>query len=221
MKTPWWQQEYKTRLPVIDTIEQWEALLLDSREAEIDITDQHIRQLTFENADWSGLGFMRIWFDNCRFPGIKMSQCTFHDTRWDNCDVSGGNLRRCRVHDCRFEKGKGVGLVISDSFFRKTSFYNWNGRYVQWSSCALEHMNWMESVCRESLFSDCPLKAVQFTHTDLQQAQFFKTYLKGIDLTSCQIDGLSVSDRMTELRGAIVDLYQAAELARMLGIEIR
>ena len=53
------------------------------------------------------------------------------------------------------------------------------------------------------------------------EASFFKTPMGGLDLTSCQIDGLVLSQAGEELRGLIVDPMQAAVLARRLGIVIR
>ena len=52
-------------------------------------------------------------------------------------------------------------------------------------------------------------------------ASFFKTPLKGMDFTTCDIKGLVLSDECSEVRGAVMDLYQAAELAKRLGIVIK
>ncbi len=221
MKTAVWRREDYERLPVIESDSQWMDLLHECRQTETDITGVHVRQLDFTEESWEGLDFSRVWFEGCRLAGVRISQCGFGDVWWDGCDLSGVEFRRSRLRGCRFEKGKGVGLTASDSYIRQTRFTGWNGRYGQWSSCTLEHTHWLDCDCREALFSDCPLKDVTFSQTGLQQAQFFKTYLKGIDLTTCSLDGLSVSERMTELQGAVVDLYQAADLARMLGIVIR
>ncbi len=221
MKTPAWREEDWQQLPVIEDIAQWQELVEYSRRTETDITDLHVRHLTAEQPNWDHMGFSRVWFDDCRFTGVSISQASFYHVRFEGGDLSGGDIRRSHFRQCEFRKAKGVGLIVSDSFFRRVRFSDWNGRYMQWATCELEQVDWINADCREALFSDCPLKTVRFDHTALQQTQFFKTYLKGIDLTSCDIDGLSVSERMTELQGAVVDLYQAAELARMLGIIIR
>lgn len=49
---------------------------------------------------------------------------------------------------------------------------------------------------------------------------FFKTPLKEFNFTDCNIDGMTVSDNASELRGATVDLYQAAMFAKILGLKI-
>lgn len=56
---------------------------------------------------------------------------------------------------------------------------------------------------------------VNFTSTD-----FFKTRLKGIDLSDCVISNIMLSDTYMELAGAKVNIYQAAELARLLKVQI-
>lgn len=221
MKTPAWREEDWQQLPVVEDPDQWRNLIESHRRAETDITEYHVRHLMMEGLNFDHLGFSRVWFDDCRFPGLSASQASFYNLRFEGGDLSSGDFHHSHFRQCAFLKAKGVGLTISDSFFRRVTFSDWNGRYMQWSTCALEQVDWVNADCREALFSDCPLKAVRFDHTNLQQTQFFKTYLKGIDLTSCEIDGLSVSERLTELQGAVVDLYQAAELARMLGIIIR
>ncbi len=68
---------------------------------------------------------------------------------------------------------------------------------------------------------ECTLKDFAFEETRLTGASFFKTSLAGIDLTGCPLEGIRVSEHYTELRGAIVDLFQAAELAKLLGITIK
>lgn len=221
MKTSVWRREVYDTLPLIETPEEWTALLEECRQTESDVADVHVRQLVLEGQDYSGLNFNRVWFENCRLAGLHLSRCGLREVWWQECDLSGGEIRRSHIRGCQFEKGKGVGLLFGDSFLRQTRFTGWNGRYAQWSSCELEQIDWVDSACRESLFSNCPWKDVRFSGTGLQQAQFVKTYLKGIDLTTCDLEGLSVSDRLTELQGAVVTFYQAAELAQLLGIVIR
>ena len=42
-----------------------------------------------------------------------------------------------------------------------------------------------------------------------------------MDFTTCDIKGLVLSDECSEVRGAVMVLYQAAELAKRLGIVIK
>jgi uncharacterized protein YjbI with pentapeptide repeats len=83
-------------------------------------------------------------------------------------------------------------------------------------NCAILDCNFTEAFLSEIRLKKPTLKAVNFTGAD-----FFKALLKGIDLSDCTIDGITVSDTRNELRGAIVSAGQAIELAaRILGIKI-
>jgi hypothetical protein len=44
---------------------------------------------------------------------------------------------------------------------------------------------------------------------------------KGIDLSDCSIEGIMLSDTFSELRGAKMNMFQAACIAQILGIEIK
>ena len=56
---------------------------------------------------------------------------------------------------------------------------------------------------------------MNFTHVD-----FFKSELKGIDLSDCILDKITLSETCKELRGAKIHSSQAAVVATILGIEV-
>ena len=56
---------------------------------------------------------------------------------------------------------------------------------------------------------------------DLARSTFFRTSLSGVDLSTCDISGLRISSDLRELRGAVIDPEQAAELIGLLGIKIK
>ena len=105
---------------------------------------------------------------------------------------------------------------MKETFLADGSF-----RYADFSSslmenCSIRDCNFTEAFLSEIRLKKPTLKAVNFAGAD-----FFKTLLKGIDLSDCIIDGITVSDTRNELRGAIVNAGQAIELAaRVLGIKI-
>ena len=70
-------------------------------------------------------------------------------------------------------------------------------------------------------FPSCKLKEFQLNGVRMIETNFFHTPLSGVDLTSCEISALTLSEENKELAGAIVDLYQAAELAKRMGLIIK
>ena len=68
--------------------------------------------------------------------------------------------------------------------------------------------------------SEVKFKKTVFPPRTWPARNFFRTPLKGMDLSECVIDGIMVSDQFTELAGVKVSLLQAAELARLMGVKI-
>ena len=50
-------------------------------------------------------------------------------------------------------------------------------------------------------------------------AQFFKVSLNGIDLSDSKIEGMSVS--IEDIKGAIIDQFQAVDLLYLLGVKVK
>ena len=72
---------------------------------------------------------------------------------------------------------------------------------------------------QETALNSTTLKSVAFADCDLTRATIHQTPMKGVDLRTCRLDGLTVD--IPDLRGMIVTQEQAAELALLLGLEIR
>ena len=64
-------------------------------------------------------------------------------------------------------------------------------------------------------------KNLSLGEVDLSEVTVAGTSLRGLDLRRCRLEGLTAGDNLRELRGAIVDSFQAAELAHLLGLDIR
>ena len=84
---------------------------------------------------------------------------------------------------------------------------------------SIENVLFENTVLKNSNFQENNLKNIIFKNADLTQAQFFKTSLKDIDFSESTIDGITV---LTEdIKGAIINEFQAIELISLLGIKIK
>ena len=72
---------------------------------------------------------------------------------------------------------------------------------------------------RTSNFQENKIKNMLLKEVDLTQTQFFKTSLNGIDLSQSIIEGIAVS--LEDIRGAIIDSFQAINLLYLLGVKIK
>lgn len=58
-------------------------------------------------------------------------------------------------------------------------------------------------------------------HSKFIRTEFFNTSLSKIDFSNCEVESICVSAKGKELEGVIVNIFQAAELSKILGIVIK
>ena len=72
---------------------------------------------------------------------------------------------------------------------------------------------------KNSYFQETKIKNLSFEKANLEQTQFFKTSLKEVDLSTCQIEGIAILPE--DIKGAIVDQLQAMDLMYLLGVKVK
>jgi uncharacterized protein YjbI with pentapeptide repeats len=83
-------------------------------------------------------------------------------------------------------------------------------RLFEFHDVWLDHCVLRELHARKASFDEC----------DLTRADLFRTPLRGVDLSSCNIAGISVSDTREELRGLVIGVEQAQDVVGMLGVRM-
>ena len=68
------------------------------------------------------------------------------------------------------------------------------------------------------MWTEIKLPKARFDRCDLGKAQWVRTPLKGLDMSTCQIPGWSIT--LFDLRGVKVTPAQTLELSGLLGVEI-
>ena len=63
------------------------------------------------------------------------------------------------------------------------------------------------------------MKNVYFDSVDLTQTRFFRTSLRGIDLSTSKIEGIAIS--IGDIEGAIIDQIQAMDLIHLIGVNLK
>ncbi|MEG2858173.1 MAG: pentapeptide repeat-containing protein [Clostridia bacterium] len=197
------------------------ALYITFCDDENDIKSRHIAGVSLANANLPHISFVGCVFSKVRLCGCNLSHASFFDVVFEECDFSGCDFSESYFKRVSFTSCKCVGtnfaecsftsLVISDSTFGYAILDRSNFKKAQLSDVDL----------RFSSIAECKLCDFATSKTCYTGANLFKTALCGIDFTSCEIDGLILSDTCAELRGATVRADQAAELARLLGVLIK
>lgn len=171
---------------------------------------------------------------------LQADHVEFIDCEFSQCTLSACSFRKVSFINCKFTNCNFIQCVFIDAFIKNSQF----------NACRLERGNFVQSHCKQVKFTDCDLQYANFTqsvwqqcnivntglqHTSLAEmkwqkitvnqvdftgADFFKTMLKGVDLSTCTLDGIGVSESCAELKGAKIAPLQAVIVAQIVGIKI-
>lgn len=194
--------------------------------AALTAPDAHVANTAFSGLELAdvaadGTVFENVVFRSCTFERVNLSNCTFTDVlfsgcRFVRCDLGRSWLNRVDFRSCSapglsFLKGRLSGVSLVDSQLA----------YADFSETTVDQLAASETKLSEASFHATRLRRLALERCDLSRATFFRTSLSGVDLSACDISGLRVSSDLRDLRGAVIDPDQAAELIGLLGIKIK
>ena len=194
--------------------------LSKAREFESDFADNSFSKLICDSTDFSSLYFKDCLFQGSRFTACDFSKCTFINCIFKGCDISNCDFSESYFKTCTFLSCKAVGADFKGSYQKNVSFDGGSFELSDFQRSKLNNICITDTDFSSSLFSSCEIKQTELKNVSLAKAVFFGTRLNGLDFTSCNIEGLTVSDTGAELNGAKVDVWQAAMFAKLLGLII-
>lgn len=178
------------------------------------------RALELSDADATDATFEQVLFHDCLFEDVDFSNSTLADVRFEGCRFISCRMERCwlnRVDFCScsapglsFLKSRLTSVFVDDSQMRYANLSEANVRGLRVRATNLAESSWHTVALRSAGFADC----------DLTGAEFIRTPLSGINLASCRIGGLVVSQDYRELRGCVIAPEQAVDLIGLLGVRI-
>ena len=173
-----------------------------------------------EKVDLSGFALRGVRFEGCRFAATRFARADLADVVFKGCDVSNCDFSSTSWVRCQMEGGKAMGANFSGGALWHTLFLQTNLRYANLDDLRLESVAFDGCDLSEAYLTQGQNKGLAFFECKLFRTSFFKTKLAGVDVTTCEMEAITVSDDFSELRGLKVTPFQAADLARMLGIII-
>ena len=201
--------------PVVDL----ERTLLECDAMEEDVTDCRFTGSILTGFAMEKVELHRCRLEGCRLEGCSFSQMDFVDVEFIGCDFSGASMNQCLFLRCRFSDCKGIGTDFARSQVRHVTVERGPLRYTNWGEGHFTAVRFSECDLSEGVWLQCVPDSLEWEHCQLGGCNLCRTPLKGMDLTTNAVEGLMVTGE--ELRGAIVTPYQAAELARLLGVVIK
>lgn len=205
----------------LELVEKAVDALFLAKECEERVQGIVFQNINIESEDLSRLIASGTKFLNCRFWNCSFERAEFTDIVFQSCDLSGSNFQSGYFSRVIFDSCKAVGTKFTETRMQQITIDNCSMNYANFDNSVLKGLAFENTELNSSNISQCHCKDIVWKNTGLINASFFKTSLYGMDLTDCTINGLVLSDDSSELRGAVVDIYQAAELAKRLGITIK
>ncbi len=172
-----------------------------------------------EGIDLSYYEFHGVELDHCSLVRVNLAKASFYDCTLTQCDFSNAVLSeaffsRTRLVGCKLE-----GAQLNGAILRSSRFVDCMCRYLNLGEAKLEGAVLERCDLREAFLSEVRLRRkTKLQDCDFTRADFFRASLRGVDISSCTLTGIGVSTDRSELRGAVVSVEQAPELAALLGV---
>lgn len=176
---------------------------------------QEITGLKAGKAELSAVSFL-----GCRFVDCDFSKSTFMNVTWETCDFSNCRFPDCYIKYARFTDCKGDGADFKESVFTSSIIEKGSYRYTNFSGCVWDGTTVKEASFDHAFLSEMRWKKVKLDQVNFTGVDFFRTMLKGADLSTCNIEGITVSESFQEVRGMKICPVQAADIALLMGIRL-
>ncbi|MDD3037348.1 pentapeptide repeat-containing protein [Bacteroides sp.] len=162
-------------------------------------------------------------FKNCTFQYQSFIECQFNssqltDVRFENCDLSNISFAESSLYRVEFISCKLLGTNLSGTTLNHVLLHDCNAGYINLAMSKMNQVRFTNSLFRSGIFHDCRLSCIAFESCDLVEADFSHTSLRGIDLRTSRISGLTIN--ISDLKGAIITSLQAMDLLPLLGVII-
>lgn len=172
-----------------------------------------------ENIENYDVEFRVVKFIKCNILSSKLEKFSFVDVIFDNCNFSNTSFQGSSFSRCEFINCKLSGTDFTETIQNNVVYNDTNAQYGNFSLSRYNNVLFENTILRNAYFEEDILKNVFFDKADLIQAQIFKTSMKDIDLSNSFIDGITIS--LEDIKGAIINEYQAINLIGLIGVKIK
>ena len=174
--------------------------------------------LIIADENFSELQAAHARFANCFLSCCDFSGSLFTDTVFEGCDFANSYFDNAGFTRCTFKNCKLTGASFMEANLEHVALEDCTLDFGAFNRCRF----WAVSATRCD-FSGADMAEMELHYVTLDDdrfigTSFFRTPLLGLDFSTCQLEGVALSDTMAEIYGTKMNVYQAAALARRLGV---
>jgi uncharacterized protein YjbI with pentapeptide repeats len=193
-----------------------EYLLDEHPVAAGEIQSEQIKDMDFSKVEIKSSVFKDCIFHNCYFENGS-----FVDVIFQSCDFSNSNFSGAYFERCQFISCKCVGVNMCNTVIKQTTIEQSKFQYSLFDKTRITAVLFDHTDLTEVSMAESKLKKFEAVGSIFRKNNFFKTMLEAIDFTENEFSMPTVSSPPIELKGVVVNLFQAADLIGMWGVVIK
>ncbi|MEG1971726.1 MAG: pentapeptide repeat-containing protein [Oscillospiraceae bacterium] len=160
-------------------------------------------------------------FKNSRFTECNFASGAFFDIEFTSCDFSNSKFSGAYFSRCKFVGCKCIGMDMSETIVKESAFEGCDLSYSSFDEAKLTDVGFNSVNFSDGTMADAKLKRFSAVNSKFLRNNFFKTLLNGVDFTENEITAPILSNPPIELHGAVLNMFQAADLIRLWGVIVK
>ena len=173
----------------------------------------------FESESVDYLRFQQVAFQDVRIESSRILAPRLSDVRLQMCSLTNTSCEQIVARRVEFIECQLLGWNSSKGHFQDVLFRGCDIQLSLFRFCTFKSVRFEECNLQDASFQGSNLSNTVFSNCTLNNAEMSQTKLAGTDFRTSSIDGLRVG--INEVAGAIVDHFQAAYLASLLGLIVK
>lgn len=169
--------------------------------------------------DVEHLGLRQVRFEDVLLDNSVLYSPTLVDVRLERCSLTNATCERLIARRVEFIGCRLLGLNVTDGHFQNVTFRDCDVQLTRFRFSSFDSVIFNECNLTDANFQGADLSGVRFEKCNLGNAEMSQAKLTGTDFRTSTIEGLRVGPK--EVIGAVVDHFQAAYMASLLGLIIK
>ena len=188
---------------------------------ETPICDIECDEERIERGNFYSIETQKCLFKNCVFNTCSFENASFIDVLFEGCDLSNSKCAGAYFERCRFVSCKCLGIDMSASVVKQVSVESSNFQYANFNKSRMTDVQFQHVDFTEASMSEAKLVRFQAVKSKFIKNNFFKTMLAAVDFTDNELVAPTVSTPPIELKGAVINSFQATDLIRLWGVVVK
>lgn len=173
----------------------------------------------FQLQEIEHLGLRQIRFQDVTLDDSVLYSPSLVDVHLERCSLTNATCERLIARRVEFVGCRLLGLNVTDGHFQNVTFRDCDVQLARFRFSSFDSVIFNECNLTDANFQGADLSGVRFEKCNLSNAEMSQAKLTGTDFRTSTIEGLRVGPK--EVVGAVVDHFQAAYMASLLGLIIR